>query len=561
MRRLALLFSIATWVAAVPAPAGAAVPPGKVSYRPPVEAPIVDEFRPPAQRWSAGNRGIDYGTAPGTKVRAAADGEVTFAGQVGGSLHVVLLHSDGVRTSYSFLRTVTVRRGQRVAQGQVLGTTAGPFHFGARVGDTYIDPRTLFDQGLPAVHLVPDEVRRPSSEAEERDALARSVASSNPLRSAFNWLRDRGADAVGAAARAVAAQIRGKLDQLRGLAHYAWENNPAVRAFNVARAIADWWHQRGDCTPSSEPTPGPIPERRVALLVGGLGSSSNDAAVDEVDTAALGYRPGDVVRFSYLGGTTADNPYGPADTTVDLRKSADQLRLLLQDLQAANPGVPVDIIAHSQGGLVARQALAWEYNPNDARFPPVHHLVTLGTPHQGTDLATALAMLGQSTSGQLAQGAFDLAFPNLVDLRGESLAQMSEVSEFIRKLNERSLPAGVEATSIGARADVVVPAPRTELPGGHNVTVSVPDLNDHSALPGSDVAHREIALALAGKPPTCQSLVDMLADAAVAEGISWAEDSLGQALWGAGQAIDAELKAFLPEAPNRTAAKTYKKED
>ncbi|MBV8386955.1 MAG: M23 family metallopeptidase, partial [Acidimicrobiia bacterium] len=42
---------------------------------------------------------MDYATAPGTEVRAAADGEVVFAGQVGGTLHVVVLHGDGIRTS------------------------------------------------------------------------------------------------------------------------------------------------------------------------------------------------------------------------------------------------------------------------------------------------------------------------------------------------------------------------------------------------------------------------------------------------------------------------------
>src|SRR5690349_13785767 len=56
-----------------PAPTAAAVasrpPPGPV-YHPPVEAPIIDRFRPPACSWCPGNRGIDYAVAPGTPVRA-----------------------------------------------------------------------------------------------------------------------------------------------------------------------------------------------------------------------------------------------------------------------------------------------------------------------------------------------------------------------------------------------------------------------------------------------------------------------------------------------------------
>src|SRR2546427_4550471 len=85
-------------VGAAGAPRAAAAD-GPVGYRPPVDAPVDDGFRPPATPWGPGNRGIDYATAPGAPVHAAAAGEVVFAGQVGGSLHVVVLHADGIRTS------------------------------------------------------------------------------------------------------------------------------------------------------------------------------------------------------------------------------------------------------------------------------------------------------------------------------------------------------------------------------------------------------------------------------------------------------------------------------
>src|SRR3954451_21578241 len=146
-------------------------------YQPPVAAPVADPFRPPSSTYGPGNRGIDYATAPGADVKAAADGEVVFAGQVGGTLHVVVLHGDGIRTSYSFLSSVRVQRGDKVRQGQVLGTTsAQPFHFGARVGDAYIDPALLFSTGPPQVHLVPDSERLPQSEAHERSGLLGMLA-------------------------------------------------------------------------------------------------------------------------------------------------------------------------------------------------------------------------------------------------------------------------------------------------------------------------------------------------------------------------------------------------
>src|SRR5690242_4351821 len=78
-----------------------------VSYVPPVDAPVIDPFRPPPNPYAAGNRGLEYGTAPGDPVRASADGIVIFAGQVGGTLHITIRHADGLRTSYSFLATIT----------------------------------------------------------------------------------------------------------------------------------------------------------------------------------------------------------------------------------------------------------------------------------------------------------------------------------------------------------------------------------------------------------------------------------------------------------------------
>lgn len=75
--------------------------------------------------------GIDLAARRGTEIRAPADGVVTFAGRfplqrsVGwwryGNL-VVLAHGDEFRTLYGHCREVLVKRGQRVAQGDVIAT-------------------------------------------------------------------------------------------------------------------------------------------------------------------------------------------------------------------------------------------------------------------------------------------------------------------------------------------------------------------------------------------------------------------------------------------------------
>ena len=78
----------------------------------------------------------------------------------------------------------------------------------------------------------------------------------------------------------------------------------------------------------------------------------------------------------------------------------------------------------------------------------------------------------------------------------------------------------------------------THLAGATNVTVTVPGItSQHDGLPRSPTAQREMALALAGLPPTCHSLVTTLADAAVPEVIAHQEDSVGSSLWLGARAV------------------------
>jgi hypothetical protein len=532
----------------------------QVSYRPPVDGPVVDPFRLPTHDWFAGNRGIDYEPGPGTSVRASADGEVVFAGQVGGTLHVVVLHADGIRTSYSFLQSIAVHRGDRVRQGQTVGASGERLHFGARLGDTYIDPRTLFDDGEAEVFLVPDEVRRPASEAAERSGLERFLGGvGRAVGAAARGTATAGKTAVGVADRAVrggiewseqavAAGLANKLQEWRGVVHYASElSNAAVHAIRVARTTADWWQQRKDCTPADFAPP-PLPERRMAVLVGGIGSSEEDYPIDDLDTNALGYGRDDTVRFSYRGGTVAESPYAAPDTTVDMRTSARRLRELLERIHREHPGVPIDIIAHSQGGVVARAALAYEYEPADDRMPRVANLVTLGSPHQGADLATALEMVGFTTTGEMAEWAMGATGITPVDPRATSVRQLSEISPFLAKLERRPLPSGVRFTSIGARGDFIVPAIHTRANGGRQVVVSVPGaFTDHTALPGSEEARREVALAIAGRPPTCQTLTNMLSDTLVSDAIATTEDLVGAAAYNRFSWADDKATARFPK--------------
>jgi pimeloyl-ACP methyl ester carboxylesterase len=87
--------------------------------------------------------------------------------------------------------------------------------------------------------------------------------------------------------------------------------------------------------------------------------------------------------FGFMGRTrTWSMSFEDADT---LQEMADQLSQAVADVIRVNElpaDTKVDIVAHSMGGLISRLALE---NPNTAAH--VGTLVTLGTPHEGTQAA------------------------------------------------------------------------------------------------------------------------------------------------------------------------------
>jgi murein DD-endopeptidase MepM/ murein hydrolase activator NlpD len=153
--------------ASVPGLSSAQAAPAYGSYSWPVHGEVIRPFDPPDTPFGSGHRGIDIAAPLGTPVGAAADGVVAFAGPVAGGLFVSVDHPDGVRTTYSWLGSLLVRRGDRVGRGHVLGTSGRGhvglepphLHFGARVGDVYIDPMLLLGRGslVGLVHLAPLE--------------------------------------------------------------------------------------------------------------------------------------------------------------------------------------------------------------------------------------------------------------------------------------------------------------------------------------------------------------------------------------------------------------------
>jgi len=128
----------------------------------PVPPPIVvvAPFRAPPTPYAAGHRGIDLAVDPGTAIRAAAAGRVSFAGPVAGRDVVAIDHGGGVVSAIEPV-AATVTEGAAVSAGDVIGTVSsgghcagGCVHFGVRIDGEYVSP-FLFLGGLPRAVLLP----------------------------------------------------------------------------------------------------------------------------------------------------------------------------------------------------------------------------------------------------------------------------------------------------------------------------------------------------------------------------------------------------------------------
>jgi len=99
--------------------------------------------------------GVDYAAPVGTPVISVADGVVAESGFQGAyGNKVVIQHNANQSTAYAHLSRISVRKGQTVKQGEIVGAvgstglSTGPhLHFEFRINGRHVDPLTLAQQG------------------------------------------------------------------------------------------------------------------------------------------------------------------------------------------------------------------------------------------------------------------------------------------------------------------------------------------------------------------------------------------------------------------------------
>ena len=122
--------------------------------------PITKKVRP--------HRGIDYAAPTGTPIFSVGDGRVAASGysKANGN-YVFIRHGDAYQTKYLHLKKRSVKSGQRVKQGQIIGSVGctgmctGPhLHYEFLVNGVHRNPRTIVNKLPKAKRLAKNEIAR-----------------------------------------------------------------------------------------------------------------------------------------------------------------------------------------------------------------------------------------------------------------------------------------------------------------------------------------------------------------------------------------------------------------
>lgn len=417
---------------------------------PPVDAVVSAPFLAPASAYGAGHRGIDFDVPSGTAVRAAGSGTIAFAGRVAGVGAVTIAHEEGYESTYTDLDEIFVEEGETVYQAQWIGR-AGRSHDGVE--------GLHFGLKLEDVYLDP-------------------AGFFGPI------------DSAGAV----------RLVPLEGEVPEEEDEDGCHRARRLGR-------------------PETPPNQNIAVAIAGIGSETQggmSAEMYEHGPETLGYPEGRVYRFSYRStrGPGFHEPYASTDTFGDLRLAAVQLGELMRDIGRKHPGAHVDILAHSQGGIVARvylELLARNWEPG---VPPVDHIVTFASPHGGAPAASIPESLDEwtDTGGAVMDAASWWARSGgpLPDPRSIAVEQMQPGSQLLDTLQSRDVLWGTQVLALGMPNDIVVPADRAIWKEKESRTLGPEGVWGHGAIVASGAARGLAFDFLQDEGPSCPGSWDLV---------------------------------------------------
>ncbi|WP_229742800.1 esterase/lipase family protein [Gordonia jinhuaensis] len=240
----------------------------------------------------------------------------------------------------------------------------------------------------------------------------------------------------------------------------------------------------------------PAAHRYPVILVHGTWSSAGRLVVLADRLAAAGY-----ATFAFNYGRDESSVSGRVPgvyATGPIAESARQLAAFVRLVRDRTGAEQVDLVGHSQGGLVIRRYLA------DTGGAAVHHVVTLAGNNHGTTLSGISRLAGEQ--GVVAAQTAGLRNDARAVLGAAALDQLVG-STFLAETNAHAdTVPGVGYTVIATRFDeVVTPYTSTFLRAGPGATVDnidlqsrfPADISEHTALPRDPNVDRLVIEALA----------------------------------------------------------------
>jgi hypothetical protein len=294
--------------------------------------------------------------------------------------------------------------------------------------------------------------------------------------------------------------------------------NGAIEVFETIVEVGLRLYEQLTSCPQPPPRAHSKGSGNVAVAVGGLMSSRERQAPDEhgdrydesfqTRWRMLGYTRDEIEHFSYRAGSST---YAAEDTTSDLHEQARSLGRQIKAAAEAHPGESIDLIGHSQGGVVIDLFLTEVYAGHEAEYPPIENVVTFASPHEGTPIAD----LVETVDDHLALGVLARTIDQKEVVGSDAVEQMTSDSSTIDGIQGHDdITGGVRFLSIAGAEDPAVPSNRSDVPGGTKVVVPVgipllPD--DHQAVLRDDDAISAAQAHLEGRAPagSCGILTDL----------------------------------------------------
>jgi hypothetical protein len=422
----------------------------------PIVTPIDGELVIPFSKESKYGNGVSsIKYSPNSpNVKAGISGKVTFVGNVAGISYVtVLSKSKMLKLTYSPMVKVFVEKGDDVGSATILGETdAKPnlFSFSVRIksGSTwdYVNPILFY---------------------KEVDILGKSdYVYFNKVQRDFNL-------------EFFKKLIIYELSKIKPISYESF-----LRLINVYQNLSNCSTQVSKISLNNR-----------AVFVPGINTYAGSGHFPmDVDYKTLGYEKAQINFFSYKN-KKLDQDYIISDTYGSTKDFAIDL---FKQLEHLAPSTQIDLIAHSQGGVVVKEFLQNHYK-GSVLEGKIDHIVMFSAPLEGTPFAG----LRQSKALKSVLDKIPSKF-----LDSDSLKQMTE---FESQITSSTLPKEIEYLSIGSNFDFVVPATNTGFNAkkSTNISVNAGVLNGHSAIKTDGFATESAMAFLSNQTLPCLGAIDI----------------------------------------------------